>query len=45
MLRDKRNSMLQLDVSPFLLAPVEPNGAEPVMEGEKIADKAVWALP
>jgi len=43
MLRDELNSMLQLDVSPFLLAPVESYGT--AMEADKIGDKTVWALP
>lgn len=45
MLRDKLNSVLQLDVSPFLLAPGEPNGTELVMEADKIENNSVWALP
>lgn len=34
-----------LDVSPFLLAPGEPNGTELVMEADKIENNSVWALP
>ncbi|XP_073396782.1 uncharacterized protein [Physcomitrium patens] len=34
-----------LDVSPFLLAPAEPNGIKPKMGTDRVEDKTVWALP
>nr|PNR35407.1 hypothetical protein PHYPA_023307 [Physcomitrium patens] len=37
--------IVQLDVSPFLLAPAEPNGIKPKMGTDRVEDKTVWALP
>jgi hypothetical protein len=37
--------MLQLNVSPFLLAPAVRNDTQPVREADVVGDKTVWALP